>query len=128
MRSWIAAAAGLAAAAGAGAAQGQTTPTTPAMSAFYASCLASGGAPGLFTEAGSDTRDLVVGLAPRTVVLVISPDAGVAARIQVTRRNGPASGTLNLEPGQSAAFLATDVTVKHNFRRAEYCLRLPEPQ
>lgn len=123
MRPWMAAAAGLVlAGAGAGAAQGQTPP--PAMSAFYASCLASGGAPGLFTEAGSDTRDFVVGLAPRTVVLVISPEAATNARIVVTRRNGSASGTLSLEPGQSAAFLATDVTVKHNFRRAEYCLRL----
>lgn len=123
MKSWMAAAAGVAlAAAGAGGAQAQTP--APPMSAFYAACLASGGAPGLFSEAGSDTRDFVVGLAPRTVVLVVSPDAATNARIVVTRRNGSASGTLNLEPGQSAAFLATDVTVKHNFRRAEYCLRL----
>lgn len=96
--------------------------TAPPLSQFYAACLTSGGAPGLFKEAGSDTFQ--GGMAAlRSYSFTLAP-ANTAIIVTISRKN--AAGALpdvKLYAGQTVIFNATEFSYKHNFKLGEYCLR-----
>ena len=92
---------------------------------FYAACLASGGAPGVFPEGERGTVTLFSGGAPaRLVTLAISPAADPGLRVALTAHHGNTTlPYVTLTTGQSAAFAITSLTAQPNGRPAEYCLR-----
>lgn len=101
-------------------------PAGAQMSPFYAACLTSGGAPGIFAEGERGNAVLYAGGGqPRLVSIAIAPGAAEALRIALTAHHG---GTtlpyVTLTAGQSAAFAATSLSASPNGRRAEYCLRV----
>ena len=96
-----------------------------ATSAFYASCLNSGGSPYAYAS-GAATDRLLVGsvLSAQTYSLVVAP-ATNGFTIEITRKNGTATlSTIVVSAGTSAIFSASEFSLRNiGIKAGEYCVR-----